>query len=351
MKSVLSACLSLGLAVTSLHAQSAETPPVGFNTVLCKSGSDTFVSVAFNRPASFVGVVSSVNASTITVTGTPGWQNNVLASGSGHFVKFRNGTKAGAFFEILSNTESSVTVGLAGDTLSTVSEGDQLAIHPYWSLNDLFPAGNVTIHLSTGTQTFARKTQVLFPNLSGTGVNLAASGIFYQTTNGWHDALNSNQISNPRIEPDQFLIIRHRTQDSDTSFTPSGTVEMHEVRSVLATRNSGSTDNPVANIRPIPVKLKDLGLISSGAFTGSNGTQSFNRRDTLMTFNNAATGLNKSASHIYFYNTATNQWMDALESNRVADNDELLPSTGCIIRKYQNPSSTSALWKHSLVLQ
>lgn len=324
---------------------------MGFNTVTCKSGSDTFVSVAFNRPASFIGIIANISSASITVSGSPDWAVNTFTSGSGHFVKFRNGAKAGSFFEITASGGSTISVELAGDTLSGVATGDQIAIHPYWSLNDLFPVGNVTIHQSTGIQTFSRKTQVLFPNISGTGVNLAASGIFYQTINGWHDALNSNQITNPRIEPDQFIIIRHRSQDSSTMFTPTGTVDMHEIRSVLATRNSGSTDNPVTNIRPVPVKLKDLGLITSGAFVVSNGTQSFNRRDTLMTFNNDATGLNKSASHIYFYNNSTGQWMDALENNRVADNDELIPSTGYIIRKYQNSSSTSALWKHSLVVQ
>jgi len=324
---------------------------VGFNTVTCKSGSDTFVSVAFNRSASFVGLVSSVDGAGITVQGTPAWNNDDFVGGSGYFVKFRSGAKAGAFFEIIANGSSTLTLNLAGDTLTGAVEGDQLAIHPYWTLNDLLPVGNTTIHQSTGTQSFARKTQVLFPNLTGTGINLAASGIFYQTANGWHDALNSNQITNPRIEPDQFIIIRHRTQDGETVFTPVGSVDMHDVRTVLATRTNGATDNPVSNIRPIPMKLKDLGLISSGGFTPSLGTQSFNRRDTLMTFNNAATGLNKAAAHIYFYNNPTGEWMDALESNRVADDDLIEPSTGCIIRKYQTGTGASALWKHSLVVQ
>ncbi|MEN3942763.1 TIGR02597 family protein [Prosthecobacter sp. SYSU 5D2] len=345
--------LTIFALACSLHCpgQEISTPPVGFNSLVCPSGSDTYVSVSFNRPMAFLGAVDTAGGSAVTPQGELAWTANQFVTSGAHFVKFITGSKAGAFYEVTGNTGSALTLDLAGDSLSGVVEGDRIAVVPYWTLADLFPVGNQTIHQSVNTTSFGRRTVVLFPNLTGSGINLAPGGMYYQTSDGWKDALNGNASVNPRLEPDQYLIIRHRSQDAATTFAAAGAVDTWTVRSVLATQANAGVDNPVSNLRPVPVKLKDLELISSGAFVGSGGTTSFVRKDLLHVYDHAVVGINKIPSRVYFYNTLTQQWLSALESNRVADDDLILPASGFIIRKAKTGDGASSLWTHQPVTQ
>lgn len=355
MKTALHTFLSLGLCLgaQSLFSQSAETNPVGFNTVECLPNSDTICGVPFARPAVFQGVVNGTQAGTGTLTitpeGTPGWTVNDFQTL--YMVRIISGTKAGMYYQVASNAAGTVTVDLAGDTATGINPGDSFRIHPFWTLSTLFPPETqTTIVSSTGTLPNARRTLILIPDLQGAGTNLAPTTLYYLlNSTEWRKAVTGNPgADNEILWPDSYFVVRHNhaTITASTYYTPVGSVEMNDITIPLATRAVGAQDNFVISGRPIPVKLADLGLISSGAFLPSTSLLPNGRRDLILVFDNAVAQLNKAPSVIYFY--FNDEWRKAVTGNPNADEDEILPSHGVIIRKYQSGSGATQMWTNSL---
>lgn len=353
MKTALHTFLSLGLCLgaQSLFSQSAETNPVGFNTVECLPGSDTICGVPFARPAVFQGVVDStqVGTGTLTITpeGTPGWTENDFQTL--YMVRIISGTKAGMYYQVSANAAGDVTVDLAGDTATGINPGDSFRIHPFWTLSTLFPpATQSTIIASTGTLPNQRRTELITPDLQGAGTNLAPLFKYYIFNGAWRKAVSGNpNADNDILYPDSYFIIRHASSliTASTSYVPVGMVELNSVTIPLATHATISQDNFVLSGRPIPVKLKDLDLLSSAAFMASTSTLPNGRRDTLLVFDNAVAQLNKAPSATYYY--LSGSWRKAVSGNPVADDDEILPSHGMIIRKYQTGTGATQFWTHS----
>lgn len=90
------------------------------------------------------------------------------------------------------------------------------------------------------------------------------------------------------------------------------------------------------------MKLKDLELISSGAFEASAGTLAFQRKDELLVFDNATAALNKAAA-IYFFSGGS--WRSTTAGFPVSDDVEILPSQGFVIRKSTGASDSLIVWK------
>lgn len=335
-------------AMTAIAQAQVYSPTVGFNTITCKAGSDTYISVGFNQTPTFAGAVSTIPAANqIQIAGTPAF--TVGGFTNTHFVKILTGAKAGAYLTITGNTADTLSLDLSANSLTGVVAGDTLQVIPYWTLGTLFPIGSTAIVQSAGTSNLQRRTQVLVPNLTGLGVNLAATGVYFQTSTGWKDSLNGNAAAdNIPIVPDVFLIIRNHANFGDTQFVAQGVVDGGSSVSELTTTTADPQDNAVANNRPIDIALKDLDLISSGAFVGSNGTGGLARRDLLLTFDNTQVGTNKAANHIYYYDTQTSNWKDASTSNRISDDDVIAAGTGFIIRKFRSDGATK-FWSHDLV--
>jgi uncharacterized protein (TIGR02597 family) len=340
-------CLCL-TGAQGLFAQSAETPPVGFNVVECLPQSDTICAVPFARPAVFQGVVLSNAAGTgqITLTpeGEPNWTANAFQGF--HFVRILSGAKAGMYYQVAANTNGTVTLDLAGDSATGFDAGVTFRIHPFWTLSTLFPEGTqTTLVASTGTLANQRRSLLLLPNVNGVGTNIAPLETYYVLSSGWRKT--TGEVSDDVILfPDSYFIIRHNhaTITASTFFTPAGNVELNPVTSPLATRSGGQQDNFVSSGRPIPVKVKDLDLITSGAFLASTSTLNNGRRDLLMVFDNSIPGINKAPVKSYYYFSGT--WRRI--GGTADDGDELIqPSQGLIIRKYQDASSATYLWTNT----
>lgn len=354
MKTALRTFLGLGLCfgTQSLFSQSAETNPVGFNTVECLPGSDTICGVPFARPAVFQGVVNGTQAGTGTLTitpvGTPGWTENDFQTL--YMVRIISGTKAGMYYQVASNAAGTVTVDLAGDTATGINPGDSFRIHPFWTLSTLFPPGNQsTIVESLSTAPAGRRTQVLLPDVNGVGFNLAPVQTFFLVTGGAGWKLTGGaDATNEILFPDTYFIVRHNhaTITNSTNFTPVGSVELNDIVTPLATRSAGQQDNFVSSGRPIPVKLSDLDLLSSGAFVQSLSLSPGGRRDLLLVFDNSVSGINKAPAVTCFANGGNWYVIDSTGTN--LNNDyEIKPSHGVIIRKYANAGSVTSYWKNS----
>ncbi len=339
---------ALVLAGNAFGQTTATTTPVGFITNTCKSGSDTYISPGLNQAVAFSSSVLTLPATNqIQVTGAPAWTANQFAGA--YFVKFTSGAKAGAYFVITSNTSDTLTVNLSADSITTALASDTVQIFPFWTLSSLFPIGNSAITQSLGTSGLQRRTQVLFPDITNAGTNLAATGIYYQTSTGWKDALNNNAVAdNIVIPPDSYIIIRNRAADADTTFTAVGLVDLTPLVSELVTTSTAAQDNSIALNRPVDVALKNLNLISSNGFVASNGTGGLARRDLILTFDNTIADTNKPANHIYYYDsTSPGNWKDALDSNRISDDDVIKAGTGFIIRKYRTGNGATAFWTNT----
>lgn len=335
----LSALALLPLLALGAYAQTATTNPVGFVKLTELAASDTIVSAPLERASEFHGLVASVSGSTITVQGTTGWTADQFLYAAGtqpktYFVRFVSGTRAGAYFTVLGNTANALTIDLNGDTLSTVASGDKLQITPYWTLGTIFPATDAGVSFEGSTSTLSRKTELLFTAPNASGVNLAASSIFYFYNSSWRKVgvAVATSFDDAVILPDSYFVIRNKTRPG--TLTVVGSVLMSPIEIGLSSLAAGQQDNLVALARPKEVSLDDCGLIASGAFVASASPLS--RKDQLYVFDNSATGTNKSATAIYyFYNNAWRKVGQPVTANFGA---ELIfkAGTGVIVRKAAN---------------
>lgn len=199
---------------------------------------------------------------------------------------------------------------------------------------------------SATTSVTTRKSELILPNSTGTGINRLPDQLFYITANTWRKSGVSGDFGNTTLLfPDSFITIRHRASVTRaTVFRSLGEVELKNFTIPLFTNASGKRDNYVALFRPVPVKLSDLNLIQSGAFVASATTSLTTRRDELLTFDNLEQRINKIPSAVFYY-TGGN-WRKQGSSD--FQNDTLINTgEGFTIRKYQDnvaPVGETAFW-------
>ncbi len=343
------ACVLLSWAGIPANS-SAETvsQAVGHDSVTCKEGSDTVISVPFHRPPSFSSLVDgspvvSANSATIPHKAERTLTNNELTS-IPHFLQFTDGgTRSGRVYPVSSHDGGSITIDLSGDNLSGVTDGDRFQVIPYWTLATIFPpATQSTIHVSPGKLAPTRKTRVLFFDRTSSGAGLAPDRIFFLTDDGWfHSDQGFPPADDTIIPPGTALVVRHHTGDGDTNFSPHHLVFEGDFSTPLRTRTGGDQDNTSALVRPVPVRLSDLDLDS--AFSNSSSTAAGSRSDELLVYDNVGTGFNKPPAAVYF--KVAGQWrLDDGASYPVADSDEIPPSSGILIRKSASASGATIHW-------
>ena len=222
---------------------------------------------------------------------------------TGQSASYDHSPKEGSYYTVTANGTNTLTVNLNGDSLSAVATGTSLSLIPYWTLGTAFPdsdAGTSYI-VSSGTTNRTVKTQILLPDFTDPGYNLAPSATYIYYNSAWRlfpsDASASyNDVIFP---PSSSFTVRNST--TATTLTPSGGVYMNRIAAPFDTQTSTAQDNAVAVPRPVNVTLNDLGLITSGAFTPSTGTTNRTIKDSLLVYDNTATGFNKAPSATYVY--------------------------------------------------
>ena len=352
---LLSPKFTLGLALSVLaapvnFAATATTEPVGYNTVSMLANSDTYLSVPFQRPAAFIGQVSSVSGNTLTLAGSPGWSTNqfVYASGSQsntYYAFIRSGSKEGNYYTITASGSNTLTVDLGGDTFAGLAAGDSVGVIPYWTLGTVFPAASVGVAFASSASAAVRQTQILIPDLASAGINLAPTVTYFFYNGAWRRfgqslAINKNDDV---LLPDAYFIVRNQAFTGVS--TQTGSVLVKKFVTPLATRIGGKQDNPVALLRPIPVTLNDSGLISSGAFTPTTSVAA--RTDELLVFDNTATGTNKAASATYFYyNGAWRKFGSSLALD-FGSTVVFSPNTAVQIRKASSATGNAIVWTNT----
>lgn len=352
LRTLLATATVLCAAATLASAQTTvTTAPVGFVSVTCKANNtDTFLSVPLAHAADYVGTISAAPTlngaiATVVASGTtsPGWTANQFAGL--WYVKFTSGSLNGKFFTITANADNSISFDTAGDTVTAAANGDQFSVTKYWTLGDLFPvATQTTLVQSPSTLLFQRKSSLFIPDTVSSGINLAPTLKFFITSTGWkQDTTGYPDATNQILSPDTYFIVRHPASvTTDTTFTITGSVNADRAVTALATLSGGKQDNYVTVQRPVGVTLSQSGL--STGFVASANNLLFNRRDTLLVFDNSATGINKSAKASYFM--VGTSWIQDTTGYPNADAVVLDPGAAVIVRKYQTSGGTTAFWSN-----
>jgi uncharacterized protein (TIGR02597 family) len=312
--------------------------PAGFLKIQLLGNSDSFVSVPFTRAGATNVTVASVSGNMITVNESPNWTPNQFVYTAGtqsntYYGRFTSGTAEGRAYQITANGNSTLTFSLGTDTLGNVNSGDGLAVETYWTLGTVFPNGaGVNVSPTLGN----RNTEVLTPDLTGAGINLSATKVYFFNGGIWKQVGQGSANHNDDVlTPNSYLLVRHNVA-TNTTMICAGNVVTSKVVIVLQTLTTNQQDNSVALTRPIPVSLNDSGLITGGAFSASPLPGS--RTDELLTFDNTTTNRNKSATAVYYYWSGAWRQVGA-GSTDVGSNQPLGAGAGFIIRKGTNGSA------------
>lgn len=352
-RSVINAA-TVALVLCVCSSAVAENLMIGFNRVTCPAKSDTLVSVPFMKHPVNVSdsLASAPNLSTtgqaiLSLASSGNWTTNEFKGKS--YVRFTSGAKAGHWYDILANTDSTLTIDLNGETGSALASGDTLMVVEYWTLNTLFPPGNqTTVHVSSGNLGYQQKTKILFPNITDTGINLPAEGVYFLTSSGWKQSVKEFPSAGDKILPPGLpFIIRHPAGVDPTFFEPQGRVLRTIDTVLLAQAQSARQDNNVSVLRPVDVALKDSGL-DNAAFQDSASHAAEARKDELLVFDSESAAFNKKPSATY-YKVAGTWFKDDKkgESNPSANDDKALEaSTGLIVRKSQATANANAIWNN-----
>lgn len=342
-------------------AQTATTDPVGFVKTEAIGNSDTYVGLSLTRTPAFEGTIASYASGVITVSGTPNWTAGQYVYTKGvqpnhYYVLVMSGDREGMYYGVTANTTNTLSIDLAGDTPgAALLSGIPIQIIPYWTFGTLFPNGQ-GVNGSAAHAGSARKTEILIPDETTAGTDLASSISYYYYTGalgvgpGWRKGGVSGSLADDDIlAPDSYFIIRHNVS-TGTSIVNIGSVQMAGFRTVIRTLQSGkSQDNAIALTVAGNLSLDSSRLIQSGAFIGSTSHAASARKDTILVFDNATAGKNKTAAKTYYYYTGALPpgagWRLAGESDKIINTNEVfIPGNGYIIRKKGTTTPSSTFW-------
>lgn len=358
------------IAACVVCAAHAMPNPLGFNKIVCLRNSDTIVGIPFRTQGSPRALMAGAPGA---VAENPdlaeiSLQSITLAPGTldRHYLKFDGGPRDGRWYDITANTATSVTIDLNGDTLDGVGDGNPVIITEYWTLDTLFPPAQATTSWTENPENpgemiqnghaivawpngLTRRTELFVPNLTAEGINLAPSATYYITGGVWKKFGDNSQpdFGETILYPDNYFTIRHPLSVTHhTIFRSHGEVMIDNFTVFLSSRASGKQDNFIGIPRPVPVKLKDLGLNDDAVFAVSPSV--LMRRDELFVFDNETAIRNKAPSATYY--RLASGWRRFGESTINQDETTIQAGTGFFIRKAATPAGGTAIWQNPLVL-
>jgi uncharacterized protein (TIGR02597 family) len=327
------------IRVSDRHGNVASTDLEGFYGSACPSGSDTALAQPFQRRPVFRGAAAAEASGVDRIK--PAFllpsQRLIPDVFANHFVRGLGGAGAGHFYRILGNTDLEVILEISPGEVPAFAVGQAFEIVPYWTLSTLFQSDmNPAVHDSSGDSVFGRRTTLMLSNITSTGTNLGAGGIYYRPeSDTWkvafdHDPSSSvgDNADGVGIEPDAYFTVRHRpVSDLTTLGICYGSVSPAALRVPISTLAGDSQDNPVGLGNGFSTTLEDLALRADSAFVDSLGTGIFARRDTLLVYDNALAAQLKVASAIYYYfdDGGGNTWWEAKSNTAVVAAETIFP--------------------------
>lgn len=341
---------TLLLAIAPYAKAQVTTDPVGFVSTSVPANSDATIALPLNRSAVYKGVIQSISGSTITVAGTsPAWTTNQFVQSlpsqvTTYAVQLASGAKEGMIGKVTANGANTLTIELdAGDDLTGVQTeaasgaglGDHIDVMPYWTPATLFSSTPPT---GLQLQGFVG---------AGTGVNLGASELYaHAGSNVWEDGITGDVATNTPLRFGMSLVVRNSSA-SPFSISIAGAVPMSTFRIRLATlAGNRAQDLYFGYMSPVPESLSTAGNPSVPVGQQTKNALGFPAQvgDSILGFDNSATGINKGASEIYTWSGTA--WEDDINGGEVSYNVKLNPGVGYVFRKAATASATSVVWSH-----
>ena len=326
------AAMAVALLALTIPLQ-AEPNVTGYNKLSVPANNDLLVSVPFSQPVkSFAVLAKTGTGFTVSDTLTAGAYNTV------YFVRFTSGSADGRWATITSNTVNEFVLADVS-FLADVSVGDTFTVFAHWTLGSIFPAALEGRTFLASASPVARSVEVLVPS-TATGINKPAAATYYYYNGQWRKVGSSPVMSftSTVITPDTYFILRNKSAQ-ELLYMPSGTVATGALARTLQTATSAN-DVPASTGRPTPVTLKQLNLGGTAAFEAS--LSPVNRKDQLLVYTNATTGLNKPAdATYYFYNNA---WRKVGAAPTVSFDSQVLPAGAALIIRKAASTGAAVEW-------
>ena len=348
---ILSAGFAAAFAAGIGLAKDTVSPAVGFLRFDCLSGSDTPLSVPFQRPARWSGrlgaapAVQGTGSVRVTLAGTPAFAAGELLAAR-HLLFIRDSAgPVGRHFLIIGHTASTIDLAASPGFIDGLAEGDLVSVVPGWTLATLFPpATQTTFHPSGGPLATQRGSELLFYNNTGEGTGLAPSRRFFVTSSGWFEVGDYAAADEVAILPGQAFVVRHREGAAATTFVPFDEVPPSTVSLPVAVSGNSAQESSMAPPRPVTSTLDQLGL-ADPVFTESASSALVDRKDELLVFDGVGAGINRGPSAVYF--RSGGQWLRDTAGFPVSGTTLLEPSEGLLIRKAPG-TAPAVLWWNQL---
>lgn len=338
-------------SVPGLLAKDTITSAVGFFRFDCLAGSDTYVSIPFDRPARWSGKLGAAPADQgggtlrLTLGGTPGFSTSELTTFP-HLVACRNPSGPnGRHFPVTAHSATTIDIEAIPAELAGLGDGGMISVVPAWTLATLFPpASQNTFHPSTGPLASQRGSELLFFNNGSEGIDLAPSRRFFVTMTGWFEAGAYAAADQVVILPGQAFVVRHRDTATATTFVPLDEVSDGVISLPLPVANGSPRDTMVAPPRPTPITLDQLDFAGI-AFEQSASTGAGDRKDQLLVFDSSAPSINREPSAIYF--RSGGQWLRDTTGFPVSGSVAVEPSSGLLVRKASGATASVPRWSNA----
>jgi len=347
------------VGVSNIQSQTVSTPTVGFVSTSLAANSDTIISPQVFRPAELTSPVSGVSSTatqaTLTLSGASLTANQFVYNASTqpntYFVLVTAGNLKGTYFMVSSNTTSAITVDLDGLT-AVSADITSVEVRPCWTLKTLFPASdaNVSFTPSASATGGNRRTTILFPSLTGVGVNrTAVATYFFNNATAVQDwvstAATSTKAGDTAILPGTYVIHRNTGGTPvNLALTQTGSVFAQTLANYIGTSATVPNDNYVALPRPTDYTLAQLGLTDT-SFTQSTSKTGGGRRDTLLVITPTGAGVNRTASATYF--KFANDWYSTA-STATATNNAVIPAGAAVIIRKVAADGNDKVWSNDL---
>ena len=359
-KNHLIAILALAATPAFLHAQTTSySDVVGYTSQTLTAGSDTIISPQVFRPAELTSAVSGVSSgasqAVLTLSGASLTSNQFVYNSSTqpntYFVLVTAGNLAGTYFMVASNDATTITVNLDGLTASS-ADITSVEVRPCWTLKTLFPASDANVSFTPSASATAgnRRTTILFPNNTGTGINRAPSvTYFFNNAAGVQDWVTTTATSakagDTAILPGSYLIHRNTGGTPvNLSITHAGAVFSQSLSYYIGTSTTSANDNYISLPRPTDYTLNQLGLTDS-SFTQSTSKTAGGRRDLLLVLNTSGTGINRAPVATYF--RFANDWYSTANT-ALATNNAVIPAGSAVVVRKVLSDGNDKIWNNTL---
>jgi len=293
-------------------------------------GVDAKFGVSMVQASILAASIDSVAAGVITLPVDPS------ASTSGHYVQFTSGALLGQWFQVSSSDSTTITVAEDLAALGAVAS-DGVKVVPFWTLSSLF-AGDFPV----STDPFTAVAQVLFNDVTATGINLAPSSnyAFHDGSSGfiaagWYDVNDAfaGVKDDVLIAPNSYLTVRNES-GSQYDCLVAGAVPVSSLSIAVVADGAVQNDNLVFNPYPAAIQLSTSALQSVVAVS----TDPFTPVDQVIVYG-TPTGLNPAPAFNYAYHDGSSGfiaagWFDVNDAFAGVKDTVTIPAGGAfLIRK------------------